>query len=135
MSLGNDKQAYKQKSEVKKTGTDDQPVIAYKPAYKKLTKTAYSGCYRSSINDSENGVKMQGVMSNSTFCKPLEIAHLGTKKNPLSSFDNSGILSEADATRTRNLRIDSPKFRFVSACGQRVNDGQIKTYGTKVEPW
>ena len=64
LSLGNDKQAYKQKSEVKKTGTDDQPVSAYKPAYKKLTKKAYSGCQQSSINDSEKGTEFTEFTEN-----------------------------------------------------------------------
>ena len=38
------------------------------------------------------------------------------------------LANEADATRTRNLRIDSPKLRFVSTYVQRIKDGKIKTY-------
>lgn len=42
------------------------------------------------------------------FDKSLQMATLGQKNNPLSPSDNSGLFNEADATRTRNLRIDSP---------------------------
>ena len=130
MSLGDDKQAYKEKSEVKKTGTDDQPVIAYKPVYKKLTKNAYSECQQSSTTDSKKGIKKYEIVNSSPLHKPLEIAYLDIKKNPLSSSDNSGFSNEADATRTRNLRIDSPNLRFVSICVKSVYDCKIKTYET-----
>ena len=34
-----------------------------------------------------------------------------------------------EGTRTLNLRIDSPKFRFVSTCELSVYDGKKTTYG------
>ena len=42
--------------------------------------------------------------------------------------------NEADATRTRNLRIDSPIMRFVSVCGKSVYDCKIKTYEMDGKP-
>ena len=42
--------------------------------------------------------------------------------------------SNPEGTRTLNLRIDSPILATVSTYGERVYGGQIKTYGTKVEP-
>ncbi len=35
---------------------------------------------------------------------------------------------DREGTRTLNLRIDSPKFRFVSPCGKTINDGVKKSY-------
>ena len=108
LSLGNKNEAYKQKSEALKTGTDDQPVNAYKPAYKKLTKNAYSGCQHSSITVSENMVISKPISDDSNFDKSLEIAQLGNKKNSLSTSVNSEFRIEAEGARTLNLRIDSP---------------------------
>ena len=38
--------------------------------------------------------------------------------------------SEAEGTRTHNLRIDSPNVRFVSPYGETINNCQKKTYET-----
>ena len=83
-----------------KTGTDDQLAIAYNPAYKKLTKKADSGCHLSSSHSTTKDSPMQVIQVDDSIAKSLEIAHLGAKKNPLSSYDNSGLRSEAEGTRT-----------------------------------
>ena len=95
----------------------------YTPVYTKLAETAYSGCQQSATNDTGNNSQIQGLMSDEGFAKSLEMSHLGTKKKPLSSSDNSGLRSEAEGTRTLNLRIDrmfEPIFRhFISPYMQR----------------
>ena len=58
------------------------------------------------------------------------------RKNPpqLKRLDKRNVLSalklrnEAEGTRTLNLRIDSPNFRFVSPYWKTVNDGLKKSY-------
>jgi hypothetical protein len=75
--------------------------------YTKVCQTAYSGCQESATNGTENSSRIHDSISNESIAKPLETAHLGTKKKPLSSSDNSGFLNEAEGTRTLNLRIDS----------------------------
>ncbi|MBW8036376.1 MAG: site-specific integrase, partial [Planctomycetes bacterium] len=47
INLNDDNKPYRQQSEVKKTGTDDQPVVPYRPAYRELTGKADSGCDQS----------------------------------------------------------------------------------------
>ena len=37
--------------------------------------------------------------------------------------------NEAEGTRTLNLRIDSPNFRFVTYCELSVYGGKKRTYG------
>ena len=67
-----------------KTGTDDLPVaateIAYKPAYKKLTKNAYSEFDRSSLIDTEQNKEHESEQSG----KSLETVVLGSKRNRMS---------------------------------------------------
>ena len=99
-----------------KTGTDDAPVktsdsncqSVYTPVYTKLAKTAYSGCQGSSMIGSGAGEQKQEISLQGEVDKSLEMSHLGQKNNPLSSSDNGLKWSEAEGTRTLNLRIDSP---------------------------
>jgi len=68
-----------------KTGTDNMPIgidkSAYKPAYKKLTKNAYSGFNRSSLIDIKQDEKQESIESD----KSLESEALGNESNQLST--------------------------------------------------
>jgi integrase len=79
----------KQKAVAMKSGTDDMPVntdeCAYKPAYKKLTKNAFSISNRSSLIDTEDGREHKSAESG----KSLETALLGNESNQLSVSDVS----------------------------------------------
>ncbi|GEM_PF-5576160 len=103
-NLPQPKKKQSQEAALKKTGTDDQPV----GAYKKLTKKSdFCGHSQSSIVSS--GGRQQGGSSElAGLHKSSDMAHLGIKNNPLSSSDNSGKFNEAEGTRTLSLRIDSP---------------------------
>ncbi len=114
-----------------KTGTDNQPV----GAYKKLAKKSDFDKNSVSLIGADGNVENTNLGETKAFDKSLQLTQLDTEKKPVSASVTDTERNEAEGTRTLNLRIDSPKFRFVSACEQRVNDGQIKTYGTKVEPW
>ena len=46
----------------------------------------------------------------------------------------NNVSNEAEGTRTLNLRIFSPMFAFVSACGIRVKGCRIETYETNGKP-
>ncbi len=68
-----------------KTGTDDVSVeidkSAYKPAYKKLTKNAYSDRHQSSVTGNEENEKHKSADTN----KSLEARALGNETNRLST--------------------------------------------------
>jgi len=68
----------------KATGTDNQPVRAYKPAYKKLTKNAYSGFNQSSLV----GIESKGENKISNCHKSSETGMLGSDKDSMSMNDN-----------------------------------------------
>ena len=85
------------KNKQRATGTDNKSVeIAYKPAYKKLTKTAYSGRDQSALigTDQETGKEMKRNISTAHKC--LNEAQLGNKKAPLSLIDNGAKLTEEE---------------------------------------
>ena len=93
----------------KATGTDDLPVdIAYKPAYKKLTKNNdFEGNSMSLIVHSETKNQFD-TEQNSRACKSLPMTDLETKKEPLSP-DDTGLKSNApERVRTSNLRFRRP---------------------------
>jgi len=79
-----------EKSSNLRTGTDNQPVSAYKPAYKKLTKNADSGCNQSSIFGTTKGCEIFENAKIVDADNSIQMVQLGQKNNPLSSFDNSG---------------------------------------------
>ena len=87
-----------------KTGTDNQPV----GAYKKLTKKSDFDTNSVSLIGADGTVENTNLGGIEDFDKSLQMATLGQKNNPLSPSDNSGLLNEADGARTHNLRIDSP---------------------------
>ncbi len=72
----------------RKTGTDDLPVeqgeSAYKPAYKKLTKTAYFDTLRSSSIVTDDGLQMHGEYVGEDFGNGLPHSHLGTDSDAMS---------------------------------------------------
>ena len=51
------------------------------------------------------------------------------KKKPRKRITYKALTNEAEGTRTLNLRIDSPRFTFVSACELNVYNGKKTTYG------
>ena len=51
------------------------------------------------------------------------------KKKPRKCITYKALTNEAEGTRTLNLRIDSPNFRFVTYCELSVYDGKKRTYG------
>ncbi len=87
-----------------KTGTDNQPV----GAYKKLAKKSDFHTNSLSLIDSDDITQNTNLGEIEDFDKSLQMAMLGQKKNPLSTHVNSEFSSEAEGTRTLNLRIDSP---------------------------
>ena len=94
------------------TGTDDKATEQFGDAQKKrttkwtpfLTPTAFSGCNRRSMIGNTESTETEKDGN----CKSLENGMLGTKKEALSASDTDKTSSEAEGTRTLNLRIDSP---------------------------
>ena len=78
----------------KATGTDDRPIAgdsAYKPAYKKLTKTTdFDGLTLSSIGDTE-APKIAVSVNQQDIGKSLEVTGLGNKKSHMSSSDSGPV--------------------------------------------
>jgi len=92
----------------KATGTDDIVADgAYKPAYKKLAKNAYSGCDQSSsIGTSDRG-KIAPNLTRKGCGKSLEMVELGTKKEPMSSIDTGSKTNGRWGIRTHDPLIKS----------------------------
>jgi len=94
------------------TGTDGKPSeltkIAYKPAYKKLTKTAYSGCDQSATIGTHLVSKRQQKNPKGNGHKSSDLGTLGAKKEPLSSTDNDSNMTGPGRTRTYDKWIMSP---------------------------
>jgi hypothetical protein len=93
---------------IPKTGTDDLPGSDYKPAYKKLTKNAYSDGQQMSPDVTIKMVSGDNGSQIAHDCKSLETAYLGAKKDALTTVVIAKALHEAEGARTLNLRIDSP---------------------------
>ena len=73
----------------KMTGTDNNPIdCAYKPAYKKLTKTADSGCDQSAVIGNTTEAIREDTIREMKDGKALIDGMLGNKKAPLSLSDN-----------------------------------------------
>ena len=98
------------------TGTDgksdDSFESAYKPAYKKLTKTACSGRDQSALIGTTEKDKVTPNPTQGAGCKPLQMADLGTKKDLMSSSDTGQKTNTPAAIRTRDLRIRNPLIRL-----------------------
>jgi len=94
------------------TGTDgksdDSFESAYKPAYKKLTKTAYSGCDQSALIGTTEKDKVTPNPTQGAGCKPLQMTDLGTKKDLMSSSDTGLKPNTPEGIRTPGLRIRNP---------------------------
>ncbi len=86
------------------TGTDGKPdnqaKNAYKPAYKKLAKNAYSGWQQSSMIGTQN----RGEKQKADFHKSCESGMLGNKKNQMSPSGST----TPEGIRTPDLRIRNP---------------------------
>ncbi len=91
----------------KATGTDNLPVSAYKPAYKKLTKNAYSDRKSMSLNGSAVVQRKSNIEQNGDETKSLQLADLETKKDPLSLPDTSQKTNGRYRTRTCDPLIKS----------------------------
>jgi hypothetical protein len=87
-----------------KTGIDNQPVGAYKSAY----KNAYFGNQPLSAIVPVNNTKQGNSVGSKGVDKSLLIATLGTNENALSAIVTDEAFNEAEGARTLNLRIDSP---------------------------
>ncbi len=87
------------------TGTDD---LAVDGAYKKLAKKSDFDCNSmSSIGFGEEQHKTR-CEQNSGNVKPLQVAELGTKKEPMSSTDTDSKTNTPGRTRTCDLRFRRP---------------------------
>ena len=92
----------------KATGTDDIVAdSAYKPAYKKLAKNASIGCQQSSLIGTINKAKYTSVEGQGEMGKSLEMAELGTKKEPVSSTDTDTKKNGRWGIRTHDPLIKS----------------------------
>ena len=87
-----------------KTGTDNQPV----GAYKKLAKKSDFDKNSVSLIGADGTVENTNLGGTKAFDKSLQLTQLDTEKKPVSASVTDTGCTEADATRTRNLRIDSP---------------------------
>ena len=98
------------------SGTDGESLRAYKPAYKKLAKTAYFTSQPLSAIDTDKNHNNEDSADDGDVCKSLPMATSGTKENALPAIVTNKALNEAEGARTLNLRIDSPIRGFVSIC-------------------
>ncbi len=90
------------------TGTDGKPTELHKSAYKKLAKKSDFDCNSMSSIGSDEGQSQTGYEQNSGNVKPLQMADLGTKKEPLSSTGIGSIDNTPEGIRTPDLRIRNP---------------------------
>ena len=91
------------KESQKSTGTDDQPV----GAYKKLAKKTDFDCKSMSSIVSNRAQELSDIEQGSGDSKPLQTADLGTRTDPLSSGDKSLESTERCRARTCDLLIKS----------------------------
>ncbi len=91
------------------TGTDDIAVDgAYKPAYKKLTKNAYSESDQLASLDTKKPIEQQGQSNKGLLAKAVQSKHLGTKKEPMSPPDTGSKSTGPGRIRTFDQWIMSP---------------------------
>ena len=64
---------------------------------------------------SDEGQSQTGYEQNSGNVKPLQMANLGTKKEPLSSTGIGSIDNTPEGIRTPDLRIRKMSLQFISA--------------------
>jgi len=93
------------KQSQKATGTDDSAITG---AYKKLTKKSYFDCKSMSSIGPNEVQEQSGTGQNSGRIKSLQVADLGTKKEPMSANDIDSKSNTPGRTRTCDLRIRNP---------------------------
>jgi hypothetical protein len=91
----------------KATGTDNRSVSAYKPAYKKLAKNAYSDRKSMSLNGSAVVQGKSNIEQNGDETKSLQLADLETKKDRLSTHDAGQKINGRYRARTCDPLIKS----------------------------
>ena len=91
------------------TGTDGRPAgTAYKPAYKKLAKNAYSGCDQSSSIGTADKAMTGTESPKGNNHNPLIIDMLDTKEDSLSAIGTDKNCTTPERTRTPNPRFRRP---------------------------
>ena len=98
------------KGEQKLMGTDNTPAGAYKPAYKKLTKNAYSDSNQISSDGIDNRVEVEDLSKTSDLGNSLSLTELGNEKESLATTVATKDSNAPGRTRTCNLRIRSPRL-------------------------
>ena len=93
------------KQSQKATGTDNSVITS---AYKKLTKKSYFDCKSMSLIGSEEGQQQSDTEQNSEEIKSLQMADLGTEKEPVSTNDINSKPNTPGRTQTCDLRIRNP---------------------------
>ena len=108
-------------------GTDDRAAesaeSAYKPAYKKLAKNAYSGCPQSANIGTDDSCNLEKKSETNDFDKSLQASRLGTKKEPVSSPDSDSKNNAPDTIRTCNLRFRRPMLYPIELQALQVPNG------------
>jgi integrase len=89
-----------------KSGTDDRPVntdnLAYKPAYKKLAKNAFSISNQSSLIDNRASIEQDNPPKSVESSMSLETGMLGSENNQLSLLDTQ--------EKERSRRDSNPRY-------------------------
>ena len=118
------------KQSQKATGTDD--VIA-DCAYKKLAKKSDFDCKSMSSIGFGEGQKQTGRGQNDDNPKPLQMAELGTKEEPLSSTDTDSKSNTPGRIRTCGLRFRKPTLyptELRAHNSKKTTDQQLAQYFT-----
>ena len=110
--------------EQKLMGTDNTPAGAYKPAYKKLAKNAYSDSNQISSDGIANGVEVEDLSETSDVGNSLSLTELDNEKESLAATVTTKDSNAPGRTRTCNPRIRSPRLypielraqKFATAC-------------------
>ncbi len=97
------------KQSQKATGTDGATVeSAYKPAYKKPAKNTYSDCDSMSQIVPARVQNQLDARQNRAEGKPLQMADLGTEREPMAPNDTGQESNTPGRIRTCDLRIRNP---------------------------
>jgi len=101
------------KESLKASGTDDRALDTSSSAYKKLAKNSYSDGLQTSSIGTPDEPKNQKDGEVSTVDKPLQMTHLGTEKEPMSTGDIDSKSNAPGSTRTSESRIQCPLITFL----------------------